>query len=159
MTEACATRINGAWVLPRTEDHTDFFSQLAEIAREHGGSATVLVTQNLKMEERDAILERFRADRAREYDEFAECSRSFQDEIERETRRGKFTFAELEEVEDDFAKLSSWLGKIRARDFFPDNWGEEASATLAECERALRAFSGEIYSRDTATMPADDAES
>lgn len=150
-----ASVLNGAWVLPKTDEHAAFFAQLADTARENGGSATVFAVQDMTADDHAAVLDRFRKDRAREYDELAERCRSFLAEIERETRREKFTFAELEDVEGDFAKLASWLGKIRARDFFPDSRAEEAATTLAACERSLRAFAEEVYRRDGADVPAD----
>jgi len=43
------------------------------------------------------ILERFQSDRSEEYDEFIERSEGFLAEIDKETKKQKFTFAELEE--------------------------------------------------------------
>jgi hypothetical protein len=40
----------------------------------------------------------------------------FLTEIDTETAREKFTYAELEEQDEDLTKLTSWLGKIHARD-------------------------------------------
>ena len=34
-------------------------------------------------------------------------------ELAREREAGKFTFAELEENEEDLAKLEAWFGKVR----------------------------------------------
>lgn len=57
-------------------------------------------------------------------------SQAFLEEVQKETRLGKFTFAELEEIDDDFAKLSSWLGKIEARDFFSGKTLKDARAIV-----------------------------
>jgi hypothetical protein len=65
-------------------------------------------------------VERFRADRAREYDELTERCGALLAEISKETKAGKFSFADLEENEQDLAKLVRWLAEIRARGFFPD---------------------------------------
>jgi hypothetical protein len=138
-------------VLPDSEEHVALFTELAETVRTQGGSAAVFTTRATGPAEREPILARFRADRAREYGEFAERARGFLAEIDKETRLGKFTFAEIEEIEDDFGKLSAWLGKIRARDFFPGEEHREAADTLARCEAALRTFAGEVYAHEGVT--------
>ena len=71
----------------------------------------------------------------------------------KESRAGKYTFAELEESEQDLEKLARWLGKIQARDFFPDERGQEAAATLAGCQTAVEAFSQSVYAAEEVTGP------
>lgn len=82
-----ASVLNGAWVLPVTDEHKLLYAQLVEIVRAQGGSATVFATTATSEEEEQAIVARFQADRAREYDEFSERSGEFFAEIEKETRR------------------------------------------------------------------------
>lgn len=148
--------LNGSWVLPLTQEHQALFEKLAETVRMQGGSATVFSTTATTQADQDAIVARFRADRAREYDEFAERARAFVAEIDRETRQEKFTFAELEELEDDLHKLTGWLGKIRARDFFADARLEEAAGTLEVCGKALRAFAETVYAQEGLSSWEDD---
>ncbi|GAC1340021.1 MAG: hypothetical protein NVSMB26_27960 [Beijerinckiaceae bacterium] len=151
-----ASVLNGTWVLPVTDDHKALFAQLAETTRGQGGSATVFETTAMAQEEEEAIVARFQADRAREYDELAERSRGFLAEIEKETQLRKFTFAELEEIEDDLNKLSAWLAKIKARDFFPNARMQEANATLEDCGAALHVFAEEVYAREGVGARAED---
>ena len=146
--------LNGAWVLPRTDEHAALFAQLADMVRGQGGSATVFTTQAMSMAEQEGIMARFPADRAREYDEFAERCRGFLAEIERETELQKFTFAELEEIEDDLQKLATWLGKIQKRDFFPDHRASEAAGALERCSSALRSFAAAVYIHEGIEPPS-----
>lgn len=88
-----------------------------------------------------AIVGHFRADRGREYDELAERCGAFLAEIGKETRAGKFIFAELEESEQDLEKLVRWLAKIWARDFFPDDRAPRAIGMVDRCRNALEVFS------------------
>ena len=134
-----------AWVLPMTEEHAVLFEQLAETVRGQGGSGLVLAASAPSADAGAAVVARFRADRAREYDEFAERCAALLAEIGKETGRGKFTFAELEEIEQDMEKLSGWLGKIRARDFFPDARQAQATDALQECRHALDGFVRAVY--------------
>src|SRR6202012_4400978 len=90
----------------------------------------------------------FRSDRSREYDEFVERCTAFLNEVNRESAAEKYTFAEMGEGEQDLKKLARWLGKIQARDFFPDERKEQSAALLAQCRRALRDFSRAVYKVD-----------
>jgi uncharacterized protein YdbL (DUF1318 family) len=150
--------LNGAWVLPHSVERAEFFGQLQETARRQGGSGFVLTVSASSPETDETIVRRFRADRTREYDELAERSAAFLTEIDKETRAGKFTFAEMEESEQDLEKLARWLTKIQARDFFPDERWPESIEMLARCRRALEKFSCEVYAAEGIQPPADSTE-
>jgi hypothetical protein len=137
--------VNSAWLLPDTARHAEFFKQLAEKITLHGGTAFVLDVSGSPPELNETIVQRFRADRAREYDEFAERCAALLDEIGKETRAEKYTFAEMEESEQDLEKLARWLAKIQARDFFPDERRQQAAAMMARCRSALNGFSQAVY--------------
>jgi hypothetical protein len=150
--------LNGAWVLPRTDEYAAFLAQLTETVRGQGGNANVFAIQEMSPTETESIVARFRTDRAREYGEFEDRSRSFLAEIERETQRRKFTFAELEEIEDDLEKLSTWLDKIRRRDFFPNGNSQTAMETLERCLAAFQTFAEAVYSQEGVAMSVDQDE-
>lgn len=137
--------LNGAWVLPHTPDHLRFFEQALEMVHKNGGSGFVLPVSGPRPEVDTAIVERFRADRNREYDEFTERCEAFLTEVNKESRAGKFTFAELEEGEQDLEKLARWLAKIRKRDFFPDDRCLLAVGLMDRCRTALEVFSASVY--------------
>jgi hypothetical protein len=136
---------NGAWVLPDGPAHVRFFSGLATYVREQGGSAFALRTTSATGIEDDEIVARFRSDRAKEYAELTERAEELLAELAKETDRSNFTFAELEENEQDLDRLSGWLEKITVRDFFPDEHAKDAAALLERCKRALETFTGEVY--------------
>jgi hypothetical protein len=145
--------LNGSWVLPHTAAHVQFFEQLQETVRKQGGKAFVLTVSELSPDTAAMIVEQFRADRGREYDEFAERCDAFLAEISKETRAGKFTFAELEEGEQDLEKLVRWLTKIQARDFIPDERGRQSDGLLERCRRALEGFSRAVYAAEEVEAP------
>jgi hypothetical protein len=145
--------VNSAWVLPYAALHAEFFEQLLATVREQGGDGFVL-TVSSSPDVNKVIMSRFRADRGREYDEFAEQSGAFRDEISKETRAGKFIFAELEEREHDLEKLTRWLAKIQARDFFPDERSAQAEEMLRGCRGALSSFYHKVYAAES---PQDSA--
>jgi len=120
--------------------------------RQLGG---VLAVPASPPEVHEAIAGRFRADRGREYDEFAERCVALLDEISKEAGVGKYTFAEMEESEQDLEKLARWLPKIKARDFFPDERAHQSAELLARCRRALEGFSQAVYAAEGVQEPAD----
>ncbi|WP_344138075.1 Chromate resistance protein ChrB [Saccharopolyspora halophila] len=151
---------NGAWVLPRTDAHVQLFDQLAEAVRKQDGSAFVLTAAPAAEDAvgtDEQIVARFRADRAREYDEFAERCSELLGEIDKETQRTKFTFAELEEIEQDLDKLVGWLDKITARDFFPDEHVTAATERLQRCRQALEGFARAVYDAEGLSAPTGDS--
>jgi ChrB-like protein len=145
--------LNGTWVLPQTVAHTRLFEELRRAAGEQGGRALVLAVQETPPDTERAIMDRFRADRGREYDEFAERCAAFRAEVRKETRARKFTFAELEEGEHDLEKLLRWLAKISARDFFPDERAAQARELAQGCQRALEDFSLLVYQAEGIEQP------
>ena len=145
------TLINSAWVLPQTPPHAQLLGQLRDEVVRQGGTAFVLNVSLSLAETSETIMARFRADRAREYDEFTERCTALLDEIGRETGAGKYTFAEMEEGEQDLEKLVRWLAKIQARDFFPDERGQQSAASLARCRSAVEAFSQAVYAAEGVT--------
>ena len=144
-TAGATMMVNGAWLLPDTAAHAEVFAQLKTTVARQKGTGFVLTIPQFPPGVSETMVQRFRADRAREYDEFAERCLAFLDEIAKETRAQKYTFAELEESEQDLGKLTRWLAKIGARDFFPDERKQQAAAQLARCRKALTDFSRAVY--------------
>ena len=154
-TIGATTVVNGAWVLPDTVPHAKLFEQLRTNIQGQGGTALVLAVPVSPPDVQEAIAGRFRADRGREYDEFAERCAALLDEIGKEASAGKYTFAEMEESEQDVKKLARWLAKIKARDFFPDERAERSEELLALCRRTLEGFSQAVYAAEGVHEPAD----
>jgi hypothetical protein len=142
------TMVNSSWVLTNTQAHMELLWQLRDGILRQGGTAFVLAVAATSPEVDEAIVGRFRADRGQEYDEFSERCAALLDEIAREARARKHTFAELEEGEQDLEKLARWLAKIQERDFFPDERGDQASALLGRCRAAVESFSRAVYAAE-----------
>lgn len=147
-----ASFMTGAWVLPARDEHTELLRRLADTVRAQGGQAAVFTAQSVDDGD-EAVIERFRADRARDYTEFEDRGQALLTEIEKERRLEKFTFAELEEIEDDLHKLTAWLTKIEARDFFPDGRGDAARKTLTVCETEQSRFAEDVYAHEGLGAP------
>lgn len=136
---------NGSWVLPRTPEHREFFDGLVGHVREHGGTAYALEIDRADERTDGDIVARFRTERAKEFAEFAERGHALLAELDKETARDNFSFAELEENEQVLDRLTGWLARISARDFFPNEQLKDAEDLLDRCRRALDAFTAGVY--------------
>jgi hypothetical protein len=139
---------NGVWVLPHTPEQVDFVQELLDYVREQHASGQVFIARPISESVQQDILARFQSDRDREYDEFCEQCQTFLDEIEKETSRLKFTFAELEENEQNLQRLDGWLRKIQARDFLDGGQAGAAAAALEQCHQALEMFVNQVYAQE-----------
>ena len=141
---------DGCCVLPRTPATETGLAEVASKVREFGGEATLsaLAPAEPGWEERLVAL----VNRARdeEYEEVADTAERLAEEVARERRKGKFTFAALEEVEGEHERLEKWLDRVRARDVCGAAGRPHAEATLAAAGGALEAFAEEVHRRDGA---------
>lgn len=149
---------NGVWVLPQTPDQKQFADELLDYIQEHTANGYIFEVSTLNQSIEDDILEQFRADRDEEYTEFCERCDALLAELERETSQEKFTFAELEETEEDLQKLEHWLGKIKARDYFGGEKREEAIERLENCQIAHQIFAGKVYAFQGIDIPGNSDE-
>ena len=140
--------VGGTWVLPQTKEQEQFLSALLTEMDKMGGSGFFLEARAPTQAVQTGLIARFQQERAKEYQEFGDRCQEFLAEIEKETRAHKFTFAELEENEQDLLKLTRWLRKIQRRDFFPSSSSQEAVAHLAGCRQALEMFTATVYEQE-----------
>ncbi len=144
---------NGVWVLPDQPERIQFLRGLLETIQSQGASGQIFSVNPLDAAVEQDLLGRFSADRDEEYAEFLERGQDFLAEIEKETGKGKFTFAELEENEQDLQRLTTWLEKIQKRDFTGTQKAIQSAALIEKCQAALASFSAEIYNRQADDSP------
>jgi hypothetical protein len=142
-------------LLPKTPDHESEMQRLVAKIEEFGGEAHVLTFSSPSKEWEDRIITRFNEAVNEDYAEVAENEERFQDEIHRETRKEKFTFVELEDMEDDREKINREMARVRARDFFDAPGRLEAEAQMAETKKLFKEFSREVYAREGVDEPVD----
>jgi hypothetical protein len=137
---------NGVWVLPYNERNEACIRQLMDdIEKQGGGRGLLLVAEGLDPVVGQTIVEQARSDRDREYIEFCGRCKDLLDELDKETKAHNFTFAELEENEEDLQKLTNWLRKIQVRDVFGAEQAGEAAEAIDCCRRALDEFTRKVY--------------
>lgn len=145
---------SGAWMLPETSEQKQVLQTLLSELEQQGGSGFFLEARSPSKATQADLMKRFQEERAKEYQEFGERCQQFLAEVEKETRAHKFTFAELEENEQDLLKLTRWLRKIQSRDFFPGLASRETVTHLAGCRQALEAFTTTVYEQEGLPQPS-----
>jgi hypothetical protein len=129
--------------LPHSSDAERALRSLRNEIVEMGGTGQLLQSTTLVGE--TDIVDMFNAARDEEYTEIVDRCRDFLDEIDRETKAEKFTYAELEEIDEDLTKLKGWLTKVRARDTLDADGHRPALDALAGCEAAFEVFTNRVY--------------
>lgn len=136
---------NGVCLVPSNADNLRKVRMLANEIGEMGGEALVLETAPIDQAQRDRVADRFRSDRDEAYREFIERCEGFEAEIARESAAGKFTYAELEENDEDLKKLRTWFEKIRKLDFYGASLRAVATDRLARCAELLDTFAQQVF--------------
>ncbi|MHC1772180.1 MAG: Chromate resistance protein ChrB [Flexilinea sp.] len=136
------------WLLPVNENNEAFLQKISDEIIQNNGASYIMrmIPQDENTSER--IVAAFNQARDEEYSEFLEEGDDLLRELEKESGRGKFTFAELEENEDELQKLIGWYQKITERDFHGASLRPSADEKLEQCQVQLEAFSAEVYRRN-----------
>jgi flavodoxin len=133
------------WILPYSEEHYTFFDEIAKEVDLNAGEAFIMKTHFLEDTRSKTITECFNSARDEEYKEFLDKCEDFFKEIEKETAKSNFIYAEIEENEDELEKLNTWIEKILKRDFFSSPLREKSHKTLLKCKEVLEVFSSKVY--------------
>src|SRR5207248_2699494 len=113
-----------------------------------GGSSNLFEAPSLPADEEAELIGGFKELVAKQYAEIVEeCDTKFVKEIEFETFRENYTFAEAEEIEQDLEKIRRWFARVRERDWFDAPGRAEAEVRIAGCAELLEAFYVEVHAR------------
>jgi len=115
-----------------------------------GGSFEILTVEAFEPQAERLLQSRYNEARAAEYAEIVERATAIIDELGRESARGKFTFAEVEENEAGVAKVRAWLRRVAVRDLFGCHARTEAELAILRAEQALAAFTEQAVARESA---------
>ncbi len=137
-----------AAILPDRVELRAVLETLEGRIREFEGEVSMLETASPSQVWEAETVARFDRARDEEYAELIENVERFEDEIARESRKEKFTFAELEELESDWEKLQRWRERIRVRDFFEASRLGEANGVLERGRKALDIFTAQVYAHE-----------
>ncbi|GHO46587.1 Chromate resistance protein ChrB [Ktedonospora formicarum] len=133
-------------ILPQTEALLATLHKTCERITELGGNYHLLPIHSLPEEEEGKIIDGFLAQSNLQYDEIIEnCRVNFTKEIEFETFRQNFTYAEAEEIRQELDKIRRWYDRVVERDWFGAVGRDEALRCIENCERLLEAFEEKVF--------------
>jgi hypothetical protein len=113
---------------------------------EMGGTAVLFSSAALAGQAE--VLAAFQAARDDEYEEIIDKCHDFHAQLQKEYVDGHFTYAELEENEEDLVKLQNWLAKITERDVFGAPKRTATLEAVAGCEQALEEYAARVYAEE-----------
>ena len=139
---------NGLCILPKKEEHQRQFKIIQNEIVSIGGEALLLETKGLDKKEEENIILRFNEERNAQYQEFLGKCSDYIEEIKKETENKHFTYAELQENDEDLRKQKDWLDKIKKLDFFGAPLLAEAEKQLLVCEQKLEEFAQNVFNAE-----------
>lgn len=140
--------LQSIWILPDNDENKEEFLKLAEQIKEVGGRAFTCIITIDDEEQNRALIDGFNKEREIDYEEVLEKCEDFEKEIEKEIKRQNFTFAELDENEEEVEKLFKWFKKIEKKDYFNCPLKSEVIKALEKCKILLNDFRNIVYERD-----------
>jgi hypothetical protein len=90
----------------------------------------------------------FETARNEEYAEIIDKCEDFLRQVQKEYDENHFTYAELEENEEDLVKLKNWFAKIVDRDVFRADRRPATERALETCEQSLEAYAARVYAEE-----------
>jgi hypothetical protein len=137
---------NSAAALPASPAGERALRKLRHEILEMSGTAVLMSCAVLSGQQE--VLAAFQAARDDEYEEIVDKCRDFHAQLEKEYKANHFTYAELEENEEDLTKLRNWFTKIANRDVFGAPGNAAAAEALTTCEAALEKYANRVYTEE-----------
>lgn len=135
---------SGVCLLPKVDPYVRRLKVLENEISAMEGDAVLLETVGLDRAQEQKVIARFSAERNEAYQEFIGRCADFEAEIAKERGASKFTYAEVEENEEDLTKLRAWFDKIVRLDFYDAALRSEAEERLNRCAALLDKYAREV---------------
>ncbi|MGB9779221.1 Chromate resistance protein ChrB [Caldanaerobacter sp.] len=135
-------------IVPYMEKFLKEVEDLEKEVKGFGGDFKSFEVVALGEEIEKDLIEQFNKQRREEYNEVIEQCEEFFKEIEKEINRENFTFAELEENEDELNKLYRWFKKVTERDVFNCEMKRKAEELLKKASEEFEKFSKIVYEKN-----------
>jgi hypothetical protein len=134
---------NSVATLPDNPTNERALRSLRREIVELGGTAQAMRSEVLAGS--SDLVRMYNSARDEEYTEIIDKCSDFLQEIQNETAAEHFTYAELEENDEDLNKLNRWFDKVTARDILGASRRADAVAALNDCSVALDGFANYVY--------------
>jgi vacuolar-type H+-ATPase subunit I/STV1 len=145
----------GAAILPMTE--TLLAQVLALKAEVVSSGGEVLVGRMEFVDHKDdaRVIAAFQRQRDGDYDEIVEQCERLEYELDRETEKEKFTYAEIEENETELTRIHKWMERVVARDWFGASGHARAQQAIEDAEKRSGTYTEEVERREGHAVDID----
>ncbi len=133
------------WVLTDNRENHAALQDISEYIEANSGEALLMESVFFEEKHEAKVISFFNSLRNEEYSEYIRECEKYLKELEKEISIEKYTFAELEEEEEELQKLISWYQKILNRDTFKASDGNAASVITGQIKRAFEDYSQAVY--------------
>jgi hypothetical protein len=136
---------DGYWVTPNTEVLAADIAAVMREVQSFGGTASAFVSRDLDPAQAERLRGQFLEARNEEYSELQGQYEKFVLHVDHARQTRRLTFAEVEELEEEIAKLERWLAEIKQRDLFESPAQKTAAASLENGRVLLQGFTNETF--------------
>lgn len=140
-----AVNFQTVWAIPHSRDKLQDLEKLVADIRSWKGDAFLVVGKPLTEEDEKRLLAAAVESSNEEYREVLHVAEDFLEEIRSEIEKKNFIFAEVEENEEELAKIKKWLVKIGKRSACEAPLHKETLDKIRLCEKALDDFSQMVF--------------
>ena len=145
----------GAAILPMTETLLAQVLALKSEVVSSGGEVLVGRMEFVDGEDDARVIAAFQLQRNGDYDEIVEQCERLVYELDRETEKEKFTYAEIEENETELTRIHKWMERIVARDWFAAVGHARAQQAIEDAEKRSTLYTGEVERREGHAVDID----
>lgn len=138
----------GAAILPLTDSLLAVVQALKAEITASGGDVIVGKMVFVDAGDDERVISTFQTQRDGDYDEIIEQCERLVYELDRETGKNKFTYAEIEENETELARIRRWMERIVARDWFAAPGRARAAQAIDQAEERSRLYTEEVERRE-----------
>ncbi len=140
-----AVNYQSVWVIPHAADRLQELKKLIGDIEQYKGSSLLITGKIMLKEQEERLIKAFIDSRNEEYKEIIDKCENFFKEIEYEIGRQNFSFAEVEENEEELNKLKQWLKKVEKRDVIQPPLRKAAVDKVKTCEKIFENFARLVY--------------
>ncbi|SHH86803.1 Chromate resistance protein ChrB [Clostridium grantii] len=133
------------WIIPNNDENYIALQKISEEVEANKGETLLMDSMFLDNKHQERVISIFNGMRDEEYGELIDECEKYLKELEKEISIEKFTFAELEEEEEELQKLISWYIKIESRNNFQASKGEKAKGMIKEIQESFENYSDLVY--------------
>ncbi|MGB9667018.1 MAG: Chromate resistance protein ChrB [Candidatus Cryosericum sp.] len=137
----------GAAILPLQDALVTQVRALKSEVASGGGEMLVGRMEFIDEEDDARVVAAFQQQRNSDYDEIVEQCERLIYELDRETEKEKYTYAEIEENETELTRIHKWMERIVARDWFSAPGRRQAEQAIEEAEKRSSLYTEEVERR------------